>query len=110
MENLESIPDQKIRLLMAALVNEQPPDIPYWVWRALRRIARRIEENPTAIFDYLNPADAKGLVQKEDFGRSERIEVEKLWEWSGQPWGGLPDGTSIVDHMEADSTGANSVG
>jgi len=53
---------------------------------------------------------SKGLVQKEDFGRSERIEIEKLWEWSGQPWGGLPDGTSIVDDMEADSTGANSVG
>ena len=52
---------------------------------------------------------SKGLVQKEDFGPFERIEIEKLWEWSGQPWGGLPDGTSTVDHMETDSTGSNTV-
>ena len=53
MENLESNPDQKIRLLVAALVNEQPPDIPDWAWRALRRIARRIEEKPVAILGYV---------------------------------------------------------
>ena len=51
--------DQRIRLLMAALVNEQPPEIPDWVWRALRRIARRIEENPEAILGYVGKsADA----------------------------------------------------
>ncbi len=45
---------------------------------------------------------SKGLVQTEGFGPEQRVEIEKLWEWSGQPWGGLPDGTSIVDHMETD--------
>ncbi|AMV35439.1 hypothetical protein VN12_25335 [Pirellula sp. SH-Sr6A] len=51
-----------------------------------------------------------GLVQEEDFGPAERIEVEKLWEWSGKTWGGLPDGTSIVDHTETNSTDSNTVG
>ncbi len=53
---------------------------------------------------------SEGLVEKQDFGPPERIEIAKVWEWSGQSGGGLPDGTSIVDHMESDSTGSKIVG
>lgn len=44
---------------------------------------------------------SKGLVEKQGFGPPERIEVDKLWDWTGQSWGGLADGTSIVDHIES---------
>jgi hypothetical protein len=39
---------------------------------------------------------AKGLTEKAGFGEAETLEIATLWNWSGQPWGGLPDGTSIV--------------
>ena len=39
---------------------------------------------------------AKGLTEEDGFGEAETLEIATLWNWSGQPWGGLPDGTSIV--------------
>lgn len=39
------------------------------------------------------------LVAEHDFGPPERIAIANLWDWSGNPWGGLADGTSIVDHI-----------
>lgn len=41
-----------------------------------------------------------GLVSSESFGSPEQISVDKLWKWTGHPWGGLPDGTLIVDHLD----------
>lgn len=30
------------------------------------------------------------------FGPPERICIDQVWHWTGQSWGGLPDGTSLV--------------
>lgn len=43
---------------------------------------------------------AKHLVADQDFGEPIALEIATMWKWSGQPWGGLPDGTSIADHVE----------
>jgi hypothetical protein len=41
---------------------------------------------------------AKGLVSEQDYGDPIIIEISKMWIWSGQTWGGLPNGESIVDN------------
>ena len=38
----------------------------------------------------------KELVPEPDFEPAREIAVVDLWTWTGQPWGGLPDGTSLV--------------
>ena len=40
-----------------------------------------------------------GLTKETDFGPPERVAIDDLWRWSGKSWGGLADGTSIVDHI-----------
>jgi hypothetical protein len=40
---------------------------------------------------------ARGLIPPPQFEPPRELRVAELWEWTGQPWGGLPDGTSIVD-------------
>lgn len=42
---------------------------------------------------------SRGLAIQPDFGPATELRVEEMWKWNGQPWGVLPDGTSIVDHM-----------
>lgn len=42
---------------------------------------------------------SRGLVSAHPFGPPERIAIDQLWVWSGQPWGGLADGTSIADKI-----------
>lgn len=42
---------------------------------------------------------SKGLVPRSEFGPPEELRLDELWHWSGKTWGGLPDGTSIVDHL-----------
>lgn len=46
---------------------------------------------------------SKNLTGKSEFGDPERVPIENVWNWTGQSWGGLPDGTSIVDHMQSDA-------
>lgn len=36
------------------------------------------------------------VTDEEDFGSPKRIAISKIWRWTGKPWGGLPDGTSIA--------------
>lgn len=40
---------------------------------------------------------ARGLATEESFGPSQRIAIAALWKWSGKSWGGMADGTSLVD-------------
>jgi hypothetical protein len=40
---------------------------------------------------------SKGLVPEPEFEPPQELRVDDLWHWSGKPWGGLPDGSSIVD-------------
>ncbi len=42
----------------------------------------------------------RGLVEEQGFGEPETLEIATMWDWTGEPWGGLPDGTSIVDRRE----------
>ena len=44
---------------------------------------------------------SKGLSAENQFGNAERIRIDDMWTWTGKPWGGLPDGTSIVDHLRS---------
>ncbi len=37
-----------------------------------------------------------GLVPVAEFDPPREIALVDLWHWTGQPWGGLPDGTSLV--------------
>ncbi len=37
------------------------------------------------------------LGDESEFGPPQQLRIDELWQWSGQPWGGLPDGTSLVD-------------
>lgn len=41
---------------------------------------------------------ARGLAPQPEFEPPTELATEEIWKWSGQSWGGLPDGTSIVEH------------
>lgn len=40
---------------------------------------------------------ARGLAPQPDFEPERELHIDDMWRWSGQSWGGLPDGTSIAD-------------
>lgn len=44
-----------------------------------------------------------GLAHETEFEPPMELRIEKMWGWTGQSWGGLPDGTSIVDHLRESS-------
>ena len=46
---------------------------------------------------------SRGLVPEPEFEAPQELHIEKMWDWTGQSWGGLPDGTSIVDHLRNSS-------
>ena len=41
----------------------------------------------------------KGLIAKPEFEPAREMRIDEIWKWTGKSWGGLPDGTSIVDHL-----------
>lgn len=43
---------------------------------------------------------ALGLVPQPEFDPPTELHIQTMWYWAGQSWGGLPDGTSIVDHLQ----------
>ena len=46
----------------------------------------------------------KGLVPESEFEPPREIALVDLWVWTGQPWGGLADGTSLVGTHRASKT------
>ena len=40
----------------------------------------------------------RGLIPTPEFEPAREIRVDEMWQWTGNSWGGLPDGRSIVDH------------
>jgi hypothetical protein len=40
---------------------------------------------------------AKHLMAAPEFEAEKEIEIDKLWHWTGKSWGGLADGTSLVN-------------
>lgn len=39
----------------------------------------------------------KGFVPPPEFGAPEELHLDTAWHWTGQSWGGLPNGKSIAD-------------
>jgi len=42
---------------------------------------------------------ARGHVPRPEFEPTKELRIEEMWVWTGQPWGGLPDGSSIVNQL-----------
>lgn len=42
---------------------------------------------------------SKGLIPEPKFDPPRELRIKDMWHWTGASWGGLPDGTSIVDHL-----------
>jgi hypothetical protein len=42
---------------------------------------------------------SRGLIPQPEFEPAREVRIEEMWDWTGQGWGGLPNGTSIVDHL-----------
>ena len=40
---------------------------------------------------------SKGMITEPEFEPARELRLDEMWRWSGQSWGGLPDGTSIAD-------------
>jgi hypothetical protein len=40
-----------------------------------------------------------GLIPQPEFEPERELRIEEMWRWTGQSWGGLRDGTSIVSHL-----------
>lgn len=45
-----------------------------------------------------------GLVPEPEFEEATELRVDEMWHWTGKAWGGLPDGTSLVDPASDDNT------
>jgi len=41
---------------------------------------------------------ANNLIPTPEFEPARELHIDAMWHWTGQSWGGLPDGTSIGDH------------
>ena len=42
---------------------------------------------------------SKGLVPQPEFEPPRELRIDEMWHWTGKNWGGLPDGTSIAEHL-----------
>jgi hypothetical protein len=42
------------------------------------------------------------LIPAPEFEPPRELRIDEMWNWTGHSWGGLPDGTSMVDHLRAD--------
>jgi hypothetical protein len=49
---------------------------------------------------------SKGLIPEPEFGPPHEMRIDQMWHWTGQPWGGLPDGTSLAAQLTAESPDA----
>src|SRR5690242_19180340 len=43
-----------------------------------------------------------GLVPEPEFEPERELRINEMWRWSGNQWGGLPDGSSIADRVHRD--------
>jgi hypothetical protein len=47
---------------------------------------------------------SRGLVPEPDFEPAYELRIDDMWRWTGKPWGGLPDGSSITDRMHQEQS------
>lgn len=43
---------------------------------------------------------SSGLVSESEFEPARELRIDEMWHWTGQRWGGLPDGTSLVNRPQ----------
>lgn len=53
---------------------------------------------------------SKGLARPVDYGPVSEHRIDTLWSWSGAPWGGLPDGTSLASRAPGSTDDGGSRG
>ena len=41
----------------------------------------------------------RGLTAKPEFEPARELRLDEIWKWTGKSCGGLPDGTSIAEHL-----------
>ena len=49
---------------------------------------------------------SRGLVPEPEFGPPQELRIGAMWLWTGQSWGGLPDGTSLAARLIAEPPAA----
>jgi hypothetical protein len=47
---------------------------------------------------------SNGLSPEPEFEPAKELHINELWNWTGKSWGGLPDGSSIVDHLRREQS------
>lgn len=47
-----------------------------------------------------------GLIPETEFEPAREHRIDELWHWTGKPWGGLLDGTSLPARQLAESPGS----
>jgi hypothetical protein len=45
-----------------------------------------------------------GLIPEPAFEPERELRIDEMWHWTGKPWGGLPDGTSIADRVHGEQS------
>ena len=48
---------------------------------------------------------SRGLAPSPEFEPARELRIDELWHWTGESWGGLPDGTSLAARLLAESRG-----
>src|SRR5436190_24204910 len=43
---------------------------------------------------------SRGLAPQPEFKPVRELHIDEMWQWTGKSWGGLPDGTSIANHVQ----------
>jgi hypothetical protein len=44
------------------------------------------------------------VLPQPEFEPERELRINELWHWTGKRWGGLPDGTSIVDRVRREQS------
>jgi len=45
-----------------------------------------------------------GLIPQPEFEPAKELRIDEMWRWTGKSWGGLPDGTSIVENVHREQS------
>ena len=45
---------------------------------------------------------SRRLIPQPEFEPARELRIKEMWTWSGQSWGGLANGKSIVDDLKSD--------
>ena len=52
---------------------------------------------------------SSGLVGEVELESPQKIHIDNLWDWTGQTWGGLSDGTSLASRLRKKSASSRAV-